>query len=1800
MFQHASLRLRTGSLLGTIGLMALLPLEAQVVINEISASSSDRLLRRTEGSYPVLGLTRQWQEPDFDDGPWKQGVAPFGFGTFPGVAIGTDVALDMQNRTPALYLRKTVWVSGEQASSSAGLELQVRFNDGFLLFINGREVLRRNLGLPGMYVYRDQTAFNPNENPQLQTFDLGAASQWLRPGANVIAIQGHNAGLTLEYSARFLIQPVLRWAGGSDIVSGGDTWRYFAGLAEPSGGLIDYPLASAYGLGVRSLRWTTGVFDDSGWPLGAGPIGIETATPPDYVLGTNLSASRTVSRSIYLRYAFSATPEEVESGNPLRLNVDYDDGLVIYLNGVEIMRRNLGLTGVPVPYDATATTTHNANGDNGGTTAYADETVFLPKYLNVLRSGTNILAIQLHRVSLQSSDSIVRPTLQTTGDGQRVLVKSDDSARYFVGTEEPVAASPQADLGLLEEAPDSEGDWVELFNMSPVPALLDGWSLSDNAGNPRKWSFPSGVVIPGNGYLVVMATGLNLNPADGTAYHHTGFSLSADGEYLGLVNAEGAVVSALDPAYPRQDQRYGYARSPSGAWGYTITATPGGPNAGPYLAAAPAPPVFSVAGGFHDAPVSLSLSTPAPGAAIRYTLDGREPGSEDPVFGPPLALSSNTVVRARVFTADTQPSRVATQTYLFHQSAAIRSLPAIMLGGDPRLIFFGANAEGGGFPDGEGIFAIKGGIYVEENWESAGDQSAFNLPGLKGRCSEKPASFEYLPVAGSPLAIEAGLRIAGSQYSRPKYVLSTSPGSIFPPGDPTRKPSLKLSFRSELDKEPLQYPFFPGSEVDRFEDLRIRAGKNDIDNPFVKDELMRRIFLAAGQESSVGTFATLHINGVYKGYYNLCEQLREGFMKEHHDSEAAWDVLEVNEFDSGDAIRWNEMLTYLRTADLGEIDGYEGVHNHLDVDNFIDYILVNSFAAMWDWPNNNWVAARERTDQGRWRFYMWDAEGGFGAYGRPIDYNSFIEDLIIGDAKWTTNRHVPAIYTLLSQSPEFRLRFADRVQKQMFDNGALVKERIRGIYEPLRDAIDPVMRETIGQPMDETFYSTWIAADTRRNLFFTQLAGQNLWPSTLAPVFSSSGGVVSDGFALSIGNPNADGVIHYTTDGTDPRLPGGTAAGQAYSSPVIIHGNTTVLARVRASSGEWGPVREALFLIPAIHPEFIPQTSADWNVDANWTTFPNGYPDGNGVSATIPAAPAGDRNVNLTAAVTIGSLEFPQNAATGRNRVRDVPAGTGNSLTFSSPDGARISVGGTGVGYVEFEVTSGVTLASQLELNVTNIVGNADNGALRLRAGWSGSGGLTKTGPGVASLTGEGKVYTGPTLIEEGVLLVTGPASPAGSSSVNVSEGGQMRLISAGNPRIYPFASPIYLAGYGRGAEIPDAVGQGKLGALRFDPGTESNHGIVSCAVVLTGPADIHVDHSSNRLECAGPLSGPYLLTKTGGGILTLSHDNSGHVGMIDVVNGTLELQAPFGGPVVLNNTGILTGYGSVGRVSGAGHANIGQCVLRATAVNGPSLSVVLAQSGSPVFGTPATAANGILWVTGGEVVTPTIDVYLSGNAMRSGEFRRGVLAVPYAFPLADCVADSTLRVFVPDASGTQSYGGSSWTPASGVRWTTVPDWIDSGSGRIAVRIVELRLGGDPVTFEEWRELSFTDPDDLADPTVSGPLAEPEGDGITNLMRYALAIPQGAQGASCLPVIRREADRLVYVFHFDPALHDIRYRVEATPHPGEWSDPDVVFDSLVDPPEEEWNSGILTLRLPIDPGQPRMFYRLRVSKTGGG
>jgi archaellum component FlaF (FlaF/FlaG flagellin family) len=110
----------------------------------------------------------------------------------------------------------------------------------------------------------------------------------------------------------------------------------------------------------------------------------------------------------------------------------------------------------------------------------------------------------------------------------------------------------------LRDEENTFGDWIELYNSGTTNVNLDGWFLTDAAGNLTKWRIPNTNILAG-GFLVIFADSKNRSVPGATL--HTSFSLSASGEYLALVKPDGVTIaSQFSPTFPGQvpDVSYGF------------------------------------------------------------------------------------------------------------------------------------------------------------------------------------------------------------------------------------------------------------------------------------------------------------------------------------------------------------------------------------------------------------------------------------------------------------------------------------------------------------------------------------------------------------------------------------------------------------------------------------------------------------------------------------------------------------------------------------------------------------------------------------------------------------------------------------------------------------------------------------------------------------------------------------------------------------------------------------------------------------------------------------------------------------------------------------------------------------------------------------------------------------------------------------------------------------------------------------------------------------------------------------------
>jgi hypothetical protein len=204
-------------------------------------------------------------------------------------------------------------------------------------------------------------------------------------------------------------------------------------------------------------------------------------------------------------------------------------------------------------------------------------------------------------------------------------------------------------------------DWIEIYNPAASPVNLQGWSLTDEKGQPPKWQFPQ-VTLDAYGYLVVFASGKDRRVPGQEL--HTNFQLNGAGEYFALFNPSLTAATEFDPSYPQQqvDVSYGYL---DGDYVHLTEPTPGEANQTTENQLLPAP-VFSKNHGFYDAPFTVEITSGLQNASVYYTTDGSVPGEENgTLYSAPVQINTTTVLRAISIKSGQLTSKVTTKTYLF-------------------------------------------------------------------------------------------------------------------------------------------------------------------------------------------------------------------------------------------------------------------------------------------------------------------------------------------------------------------------------------------------------------------------------------------------------------------------------------------------------------------------------------------------------------------------------------------------------------------------------------------------------------------------------------------------------------------------------------------------------------------------------------------------------------------------------------------------------------------------------------------------------------------------------------------------------------------------------------------------------------------------------------------------------------------------------------------------------------------------------------------------------------------------------
>jgi hypothetical protein len=126
--------------------------------------------------------------------------------------------------------------------------------------------------------------------------------------------------------------------------------------------------------------------------------------------------------------------------------------------------------------------------------------------------------------------------------------------------------------------------------------------------------------------------------------------------------------------------------------------------------------------------------------------------------------------------------------------------------------------------------------------------------------------------------------------------------------------------------------------------------------------------------------------------------------------------------------------------------------------------------------------------------------------------------------------------------------------------------------------------------------------------------------------------------------------------------------------------------------------------------------------------------------------------------------------------------------------------------------------------------------------------------------------------------------------------------------------------------------------------------------------------------------------------------------------------------------------------------------------------------------------------------------------------------------------------------------------------------------------------------FEEWQR-EFFSAAEILDPLVSGPEADASGDGVSNLMKYALGLDPRVAGQDGLPGLVTAGGRSLFSHRRPTTALDLHYEVQSSGDMVAWRKESTPTGDPVD-----LGGGVEMVTMDGGPVDDTRVYRLRVVK----
>jgi len=536
-------------------------------------------------------------------------------------------------------------------------------------------------------------------------------------------------------------------------------------------------------------------------------------------------------------------------------------------------------------------------------------------------------------------------------------------------------------------------------------------------------------------------------------YPHASFRIRAEGEALYLSDQDGNIVDQIANVQLPTDFSYGRIPGAGDQFGYFAQPSPGEPNGSDYSLHYFTDSVTIVPHQADFEPViRIHMEATMSEDKIYYTVDGSEPDQDSPLFPGELDLTETTVVKARIFRPNSLPGPVTSRTFFVGEG---HDLPLVSVSMNPYDLWDYTN-----------------GIYVMgPNANSSAPHHGANF----WQDWERPVHIEiYDTHHRMLLSQDAGTKIFGG-WSRAHPQKSMS---FF-----ARKNYGDGSFSCRLFRE---------KPIDSFEAFVLRNSGNDWCNGNFRDALTAHLAADMQVDHQAYQPYVMYLNGAYWGIINMREKVNEHFVASNHHVYADDVNLLVSNRSlvHGSRAPYIQLHDFISTHDLSISQNYYKARNMMDVNNYMNYWVLNVYIDNKDWPGNNIKYWNTSAPGSLFRWISYDTDFGYSiwnhqAYTVNTLRFSFGE---VDELNWANQQWATSMIRSLIGNPNFKRQFinafADRMNTTFHPDN--VVPVIDSFEQRLINEAPAHYDKWIGDPNNWLSFPNWLASVERMRKYFRE------------------------------------------------------------------------------------------------------------------------------------------------------------------------------------------------------------------------------------------------------------------------------------------------------------------------------------------------------------------------------------------------------------------------------------------------------------------------------------------------------------------------------------------------------------------------------------------------------------------------------------------------------------------------------------------------------------------------------------------